>query len=334
MITNHQRVSRRRPCPVCSKTDYCYFSEDNNFVFCMRVSNGAVKQARNGAYIHRFGEQSFQQAEQPVRATPKKEKPQNAKAKAEHLHAVYSEMLSLLLLENSHRDDLTKRGLSHTAIVEGGYKSTPSLFEAAQITFELSQKFNLKGVPGFFQDCGAWRMVNVREGFFVPYRNTHGQIHGLQIRLDQPIEGKSKYLWLSSGHYYLGTSSSSPVHFVRPELINKSSEVLITEGALKGNIISYYTSMPTVAAAGVYNFSKNFAANLRKRFPALRKTILCFDTDLYDNEQVLSALFRLGEGLQQAFFDVSVREWDNYYKGYDDFLNAQANNNFHQTKVA
>lgn len=44
------RVSRRDRCEICKRADWCTFTE--KFAFCMRVSEGAIKQATNGSYIH------------------------------------------------------------------------------------------------------------------------------------------------------------------------------------------------------------------------------------------------------------------------------------------
>lgn len=326
-ISPHQRINKHRPCPICrSAKCWGYFHNDGEFVTCTVESAGSIKTNRQGHFIHRINAKSF--AYKPIQAKPKCEKPQNERAPAEHLNRIYSAMLELLTLEEKHCSDLLRRGLSHQAIKANNYKSTPSLFNSSQIADELSKRFDLRGVPGFFQDRGTWRMVNVWEGFLVPYRNTQGQIHGLQYRLDQPIDGKQKYLWFSSARFYKGTSSGSPVHFSKPDSVN--GEALITEGALKADIISFFTNQPVIAAAGVSNFGKDFAVYLRKRFPKLQRAILCFDDDKYEPDekksQVRGALFSLGQQLGQTFFDVFVRDWSEEFKGYDDFLLAQTKN--------
>lgn len=312
----------KQSCPVCGKRDNCEVTRDGRAAYCRRIRS--AKQGRDGGWFHWLLDTPADKPQMP--ANPRKEKPQAKRAQAEKLNKVYSAMLELFTLEEKHRSDLLKRGLSYQAIEANNYKSTPSLFDASQIADELSHKFDLYGLPGFFLSYGTWRMVSVREGFFVPIRNTQGQIHGLQIRLDNPINGKQKYCWFSSGNFYKGASSSSPVHFSKPDSIHKHNEVLITEGALKADIISYLTNAPVIAFAGVSNFGANFSIHLRKRFPSLRKTILCFDSDRYEKKQVRDPMFKLGNELRRAYFDVSVRDWSDEFKGYDDFLVAQTNN--------
>jgi hypothetical protein len=44
------RVTRKDPCPVCGKPDWCGVSEDGAVAVCMRVES--AKPARNGGWIH------------------------------------------------------------------------------------------------------------------------------------------------------------------------------------------------------------------------------------------------------------------------------------------
>jgi hypothetical protein len=46
------KVTTRRPCRICHKTDWCGYSTDERTSICMRVSDGAKGMARNGGNIH------------------------------------------------------------------------------------------------------------------------------------------------------------------------------------------------------------------------------------------------------------------------------------------
>jgi len=48
------RVSRRKPCPVCGKPDWCGLLVDGSACICMRVEQGAVSRTRNGGWLHRL----------------------------------------------------------------------------------------------------------------------------------------------------------------------------------------------------------------------------------------------------------------------------------------
>ncbi len=44
------RVSKRNPCPICEKPDWCTLSADGTLAFCMRISS--ERKAGNGSFIH------------------------------------------------------------------------------------------------------------------------------------------------------------------------------------------------------------------------------------------------------------------------------------------
>lgn len=64
------RVSKRRPCGVCGKPDWCGYSLDERLAVCMRVAEGAVKQTRNGGYLHVLRDDPDWQARLRVRTVP------------------------------------------------------------------------------------------------------------------------------------------------------------------------------------------------------------------------------------------------------------------------
>ena len=150
-------------------------------------------------------------------------------------HKTYSTFFSMLVLADTHRKNLLKRGFTEQQIEENGYKSTP-VFGYKKLTEKLlAAGCTVEGVPGFYQDKdGEWTIhfSNKSSGFLVPVRNIDGLIVGAQIRLDHPYDGR-KYIWLSSTNYYMGTSSGSPVH-----LAGNPGEktVFVTEGPLKGDL--------------------------------------------------------------------------------------------------
>ena len=150
-------------------------------------------------------------------------------------HKTYSMFFSMLVLADTHRQNLLKRGFTEQQIEENGYKSTP-VFGYKNLTKKLlAAGCTVEGVPGFYQDKdGEWTIhfSNKSSGFLVPVRNMDGLIVGAQIRLDHPYDGR-KYIWLSSANYHRGTSSGSPVH-----LAGNPGEktVFVTEGPLKGDL--------------------------------------------------------------------------------------------------
>ncbi len=48
------RVTKRRPCPICSKPDWCLIAVDGAAVICPRTPEGAVRQCGEAGYLHRL----------------------------------------------------------------------------------------------------------------------------------------------------------------------------------------------------------------------------------------------------------------------------------------
>ena len=321
------RVSRRRPCPICGKPDWCSISGDGDIAVCMRKRSDHP--ARNGGWTHILSSGAHSP---PVRPQPtgRKTTPVAERADSERRHVVYTALLDALELSEVHREDLLRRGLSPAEIPRLHYKSTPSSGAATEIARTLSRQFDLRGVPGFYQRSGAWRAAWMPPGYVVPYRDEQGRMQALQIRRC-PYDGTDKYIWFSSNpdlmdeqgrqKYPCGTSSNAPLHYTRPDLLRDSHEVWLTEGALKAEIASFLLGgAAIIAAAGVTHFPQNFPASLKAQYPKLKTTIVVFDNDWWVKPPVKAAHQRLRSALAQAGFQVITRTWPTNFKGIDDYL--------------
>jgi hypothetical protein len=231
-----------------------------------------------------------------------------------------------LTLSKRHVEDGERRSLDLADMIQMGCCSTPSEDFGNYVARALARTISLEGVPGFYRVGDDWRMVRCRAGYFVPYRDAHKHLVGLQYRLDEPLDGgKTKYLWLSSSpdKYRGGASSGTPLHVARPDLLRGASEVVVTEGALKAEVAAKHLNMPFIAGAGVTCFGSDFAARLRRDFPALRVVRLAFDMDWQKKAEVKAALFHLMDELERARFRVDVWGWPSHMgKGIDDYLLA------------
>ncbi len=61
------RVTKKNPCPVCEKPDWCVVSDNGQLAICMRVPSD--RETKNGGYLHRLTF-SVQPLPQPRRFTP------------------------------------------------------------------------------------------------------------------------------------------------------------------------------------------------------------------------------------------------------------------------
>lgn len=50
------RVSRKSPCPICQKPDWCNVIEDGSTIHCMRVQNGSPSHGKAGGWIHKVSD--------------------------------------------------------------------------------------------------------------------------------------------------------------------------------------------------------------------------------------------------------------------------------------
>ena len=306
------RCTRRRRCLVCERDHFCLVCPARCSSICTKErSDRQLPSGLGWWHVHR--RDSF------ISAPPRRPQPKvqpTPRAKIEQRHDVYVSLLrEHLVLSTSHRAELQRRGLSDFAIERNCYRSTPTPDYTERIARTLDWH-GLVGVPGFYRAGDCWRMVRCAAGFFVPYRDERGRIQAMQYRLDEPLDGKTKYLWLSSRE----CSSGTPIHHANHQLLADAQEVTVTEGALKADVIAYLTSQPVVAAAGVNCFGADFSSHLRTVASRLRTVIIAFDMDMLQNCAVRVALEALTTQLQRAGFNVRVRTWPPQFKGLDDYL--------------
>lgn len=318
------RVSRRHPCPVCGKPDWCSISADGDIAVCMRKRSDHP--ARNGGWTHIL---SIGAHSPPIRPQPRERQttPVAKRADSERRHMVYTALLDALELSEAHREDLLHRGLSPAEITRNGYVDTPAPDQARRIAQELSQ-YDLPGVPGFYQERGTWRMVWTALGFFIPVRDEHSRVVALLYRRDRSNEtdGSGKYIWFSSAADRAGNprpggaSSKSPTHYAKAHLLQEAREVTLTEGALKADVTAHLLHAPVIGNAPTC-FGQSFAADLKEKIPQLKTVYVGFDMDWQQKESVRGALFRLVGQLEAARFQVRVRMWPPHLgKGIDDYL--------------
>ncbi len=308
----------RRTCPVCGKTHHyhCSITLDGGLAICKYKWSDT--QTQDGRYIHILRPLDFGASANATQQPVKPSVPE--RAEADRLNDVYFNLLSEMVLTAAHGDELLiGRGLSDTTIARNLYASVPDTSKGNEIAASLACRFNLRGVPGFFRQEGRWQLNTWSKGFYVPYRDECGRIVGVQIRRDGNAD--PKYVWLSSTGMPEGTSATTCVHFVRPDLAS-NNEVLITEGALKADRINEFLQVPVVALAGVAGTrAETFTDYLKRALPEMQSVVVAFDIDWREKPQVKWALNRLVAALKTTGLPVSVRKWNPALgKGLDDVL--------------
>lgn len=319
-------VSRLRiKCPVCGKPDNCAVNEDRTVAYCRRVPS--EHPGTDGGYTHILEAREVHHASGARRAASAPPAPIGTTplASAAHLDRVYRELLGEhLRIEPRHVAALVARGLSEESIAARLYATVPSADDALEIADAMARSLDLTGVPGFFQERGYWHLHTGawNRGVLVPVKNSRGMIVGIIIRLDEPDE-RGKYRWLTSASKG-GCSPGVPPHFAAPDLVRQTGELVITEGALKSDVICELSGSAVCGLASVTTFNDDFGKNLRRALPDLKLVRVAFDADFRTNGTVLARFSRLSRLLRYAGLRVLMRTWAAAEgKGYDDHLLLQ-----------
>lgn len=242
-------------------------------------------------------------------------------------HEVYSAMLDLLKLNDMHRADLMRRGLSEDAIERIGFKTYPKYMDPTVIPKKLiAAGLDLRGVPGFgINNAGEWSLAKLPDGgFFIPSRNGRQMIFGCQVRFDHPNARIPKFGYLASLGMPGGTKASTWWSWAganiadRPE--NTPFDVILIEGPLKAYIVHELTGCNVIAVPGV-SALKKIPVALQDMIPmGLRCVYIAYDMDQKENVQVANALVRLRGILDSLQIKHETLSWTAEYKGLDDWI--------------
>lgn len=230
--------------------------------------------------------------------------------------ATYEALLDQLTLATDHRANLISRGLPLDALPRLGYRTTPAVGTAAIAKRLLADGHYLAGVPGFYREDGQWTFVHEARGILIPVRDLRGRIQGLQIRRDNV--SRRKYRWVSSAGREDGCAAETWIHCAGEPV----PEVILTEGALKADIVHALTGRTVIAVAGVNSLNPLEPVLHELRNNGTKKIMTAFDMDFLTNPHVQSGYEHLAAILNRTGLRYGTYVWDPAYKGLDDFLAA------------
>ena len=329
-------------CPYCgsgthgrNSTGAAVYYENTNKFFCHACGKGggtidAYRAKYNCDYRTAFNalasrlglsvdkyDKNQSSAPAPVEK-PKVQAAEEPKASPEVLDKVYKLLLGSLTLSKKHHSDLRGRGLTDEMIKTGMYKTNIRL--APDDVERIFKGIDLSLIPGFYKKRNRWRYAFYGEGILIPIFSVSGLIVGIQIRRDE-VEGKkirNKYIFLSSNKEG-GTKAETYTSFVNRKE-GDLSEIILTEGPLKGSIINFLTGTPVIAIPGVTSQKYLIPELTELKKQGLKKVVICFDMDYKTKKSVKGALTEVKKKLTQLEIPYILRTWDDSYKGYDDFL--------------
>jgi len=243
----------------------------------------------------------------------------------EALDRAYRAMLARLVLSGHHRAHLIDaRDFSSDLVEHGLYRSLPASSDllredAGRAAAQAVGQGQASRVPGLALRRGGWTVVGP-PGLLVPVRDEAGRICGLQVRLDNPKAGGSRYLWLSSRRQG-GAGAAARLHWACPAGSGLDGTLWITEGPLKADYAAWRLGVSVIAVPGVTTCMHQVLQAVAER--PRRYVVVAFDADLQTNPQVRACALGLVGELELRGLDVSVADWPlDSGKGLDDLLRS------------
>lgn len=341
MITGYQRVSRRSPCRICGKPDWCSTTKDHNIAFCARSATNADRLSGKGWGIFYYDIVSPARGGQTQPKKRVKRLRSNSVVPVEIRHRIYQKLIRLSPLTANGELIFGKEWLFRQGHEFGRCGILPKLnterHRLVRLLIELLVKDEgtippLEGVPGF------WREPNGRprlgsdfdydaDLLLIPFLDSTGLIQACQLKVIGKTKNTSgKYHWLSSMGKRGGCSSGTPLHHEGSVGFrgNTTKTVLVTEGVFKAAAAQHFLRDRYVVANG------GVATSHQEVVKVARQKILeiAFDADCFTNPHVARALASLIalRKREQQFLSCDkptiILAWDRPFKGIDDALTA------------
>ncbi len=339
--TGYKRVSKKRPCCICGKPDWCSTTTTETISFCARSTLNADRVGRHGWGVFYHQDSSFDfNFYRTLYGSSKRKKTRVSKLLAPPMirDRVYRKLIELSPASSNYeivngRGGLSTRGIQY----HSQYGSLPGLaIKRSELVGRLVKVLakegngrvqSFEGIPGFWRDTRSkLRLWSEQDSFddlmLIPFVGSDGLIRACQIRFMRYVRNKSgRYVWLSSSKERTGCGPGAPLHHANPGF-RLDKPVLVTEGALKAATAQMFlTDRYLVGNSGVATAHREIVETARGR-----TLEIAFDNDSFTNPHVaraLAALVRLRCADQISFAyneDVRIVTWDKRIKGLDDAL--------------
>lgn len=177
--------------------------------------------------------------------------PVNAIADIDKRDAVYRDFLNMLKLDLKHKNYLTEQGFLNSTINKQMYRTIPKNYiKRRLVANSLKKKYDLAGIPGFYQEEDwGWTFTNAK-GFFVPIFDENNKIQGLSIHLDNSFNGTDN-IFFSSKDKINGTATKN---FISKSNITENTDtIVLTDDLILGNLIKDTINAPVIAFSRITN---------------------------------------------------------------------------------
>ena len=337
----------KSPCPVCGKKYKLYIHDDTGIFKCQYSGCKINEKAVNAAdFVMMLTGLSFKDTIAELKGSTGRDitiRPDNAtsydepdKLDDDERDKSFRCMIKHLNLDADDFENLLSRQLSKSEIESLAYRSLEMDDPEALARIMMREGCKLDGLPGAYLKDGEWSLIKTkREGlkFMVWGKNLKGQIFGAQIRRTPKNDGDPKYTWYSSSYENCdkGTAQKSRIHYAIRRTYDwqtgeakpvVGSTVYLIEGLLKGDICHLISGKNFFCIAGVtqYKAIKRDINEWKKL--GIKEIVTCLDMDYHTNSGVKKSLEVISDILKKEGFSTHQLEWDNEFKGLDDYLVA------------
>ena len=236
-------------------------------------------------------------------------------ADAETRNITYRSLLSMLSLAQDHKQSLLRRGLSESAIINNGYRTTPLVGGRIIAKQLLAAGCQIEGIPGFYKENNNdWTFIEMKRGIMVPVLDIQGRIQGLQVRRDN-VE-RRKYRWVSSADISGGCAAESWIHLAGPI----RQIILLSEGPMKADIIYHLTGQTVLAVPGVNSLKHLHSTLVQLIECGVKQIMTAFDMDFLKNPNVQNGYEKLVSILSEVRLPFGTYLWHPDYNGLDDYI--------------
>lgn len=250
--------------------------------------------------------------------------PINLIADIEIRDKIYREFLSMLKLEYQHKRYLKSLGMLDSSIDNGLYRTIPKNYiKRRLVSSSLSRKYNLAGIPGFYQEEDFKWIFAGYKGFFIPVFDTNGYIQGLSVHLDT-VFNNNQDLWFSSAGKINGTGAKSWIQ--KYNITEDTESVFLTDNLILGNLIKETINAPVIAFQNISN-----AYTILKEIEGTNIQNITFVLRLPQSDKNLDYIIRrVFRDLIPLGYSLDVKT----IKDYKDFFDDKFNVTYTLNKVA
>lgn len=259
-ITDNRRTEVKAICPFCgynknSKIATLSLNTENNKYCCSRCGAGGYS---IGLYARVKGIDTKKALRElldrecfSIQKSHIEISPINEIEDINKRNEVYTDFLNMLRLERSSKLQLNYMGFLNSTIEEQMYRTVPyKRIQRRLIANSLSKKYDLSGIPGFYQEEDFKWTFSSGRGIFIPIFDENNKIQSLSIHLNEPFNGTND-MWFSSRDKINGTATKNIL--MKNNINSDTNTIVLTDNFLLGNYIKASLNAPMIAFSSISN---------------------------------------------------------------------------------